>query len=130
MWQELETRSLGAVAISRIRAWWKSFDKPDPWPMELDDAVRASDAVPVCHQLVSSPSGILETAYIPAGAKWDFQLPRCGGVAFGCPFGTSPPPNKRGRALLAGIVPECTRAARPAPAGGSARQHLRGVAIT
>jgi hypothetical protein len=53
MWQEWKTRSLGAVIVSRVRAWWKSFDTPDPWPPELSDAVRAPDAVPVCHRCLT-----------------------------------------------------------------------------
>jgi hypothetical protein len=46
---EWNSTSLGEIISSRIRAWWRSCDKPDPWPGELDVAVRSPDAIPVCH---------------------------------------------------------------------------------
>ncbi len=38
------------MLISRIQAWWRSFERPDPWPPEVDAAARSADAVPVCHR--------------------------------------------------------------------------------
>jgi len=50
MWREWQSNKLSTVLADRIRGWWKSLDKPDPWPAELDAAVRAPDAIPVCHR--------------------------------------------------------------------------------
>lgn len=50
MYSEWQSRSLGEILTSRIRAWWRSLDTPNPWSDELDVAVRAPDAIPVCHR--------------------------------------------------------------------------------
>jgi hypothetical protein len=47
---EWNSKSLGSILLSRIRAWWLSLDRADPWPDELNDAVRGPDAIPVCHR--------------------------------------------------------------------------------
>jgi hypothetical protein len=44
-----KSTSPAQIILSRIWAWWRSLDKPNPWPDELDIAVRAPDAIPVCH---------------------------------------------------------------------------------
>ena len=49
LWREWQSNNLGTVLVNGIRRWWKSLDRPDPWPAELDAAVRAPDAIPVCH---------------------------------------------------------------------------------
>lgn len=49
VWSQWRSRSLGDILKSGIRAWWRSLDRPDPWPADVDAAVRASDAIPVCH---------------------------------------------------------------------------------
>jgi hypothetical protein len=49
VWSDWQSKSLGKILASWIRAWWRSFDKPNPWPDEIEAAVRAPDAIPVCH---------------------------------------------------------------------------------
>lgn len=53
LWHEWQRRGLGKVLIDRARAWAKSFKAPDPWSDDLDAAVRAPDAVPVCHRCMT-----------------------------------------------------------------------------
>lgn len=53
MWHEWKSRSLGAVIASRLRAWRMAFDTPNPWPDEVDRAVRSPEAVPVCHRCIT-----------------------------------------------------------------------------
>lgn len=43
-------RSLWHIIGVRLRAWRHSLKKDNPWPTELDQQVRAEDAVPVCHR--------------------------------------------------------------------------------
>ncbi len=50
MWQDWKSKSLGAVVADAVRQWWRSLDTPNPWSYELDAAVRALDAIPVCHR--------------------------------------------------------------------------------
>jgi len=50
MWSEWKTKSLREIAVHHVGGWWRSLDRPDPWPHELDDAVHARDAIPVCHR--------------------------------------------------------------------------------
>ena len=49
LWHEWESKSIGEIITARVRAWWRFPDSPTPWPEELDIAVRAPDAIPVCH---------------------------------------------------------------------------------
>jgi len=49
LWSEWKSKSLGEILGSLIRAWWHSLETPNPWPDELDIAVRAPDAITVCH---------------------------------------------------------------------------------
>jgi len=53
LWSELKSKPLGEFLVSEIRAWWRSLDTPDPWPAELDTAVRGPDAIPVCHRCMT-----------------------------------------------------------------------------
>ena len=48
LWRDWKSKSLGEILASEIRAWWRSPDTPDPWTAELDAAVHAPDAIPVC----------------------------------------------------------------------------------
>ena len=50
MWAEWKHKSLGRIFTDAARRWWRSLDTPNPWSDELDDAVRAPDAIPVCHR--------------------------------------------------------------------------------
>ena len=45
--------SLGEIITSRFREWIRSFERPNPWPDELDIAIRAPDAVPICHHCMT-----------------------------------------------------------------------------
>jgi hypothetical protein len=36
LWSDWTSRSLGNILTSRIRAWWRSIDTPNPWPGEVD----------------------------------------------------------------------------------------------
>ncbi len=49
-WREWQTKSLGKLLGDHIREWWSSLDAANPWPDDLDAAVRAHDAIPVCHR--------------------------------------------------------------------------------
>jgi len=49
LWQEWKTKSLAEIITERLRRWWTSLDTPNPWPRDLDAAVRVRDAIPVCH---------------------------------------------------------------------------------
>lgn len=44
-WREWQTKSLGELLGGVIRRWWASLDTPDPWPDDVDAAVRAPDAM-------------------------------------------------------------------------------------
>jgi hypothetical protein len=45
----MKSKSGGEIIVTGIKAWWHSLDTPNPWPDDLDIAVRAPDAIPVCH---------------------------------------------------------------------------------
>ncbi len=80
---------------SCIRSWWCSQETPDPWPAELDAAVRSPDAVPVCHRCMKPCDR----------AVW--FCPECG-AAIG-PFNNSMPYLQLfsiGEALRSGVGPE------------------------
>ncbi len=49
IWQEWQTKSLREVIAGRAIRWWESLNTPDPWPEDMDVAVREDDALPVCH---------------------------------------------------------------------------------
>ena len=53
LWQQWRSGSLRDITRSWIRVWRQSLDKPTPWPEELDIAVRAPDAIPVCHRCMT-----------------------------------------------------------------------------
>jgi hypothetical protein len=42
--------TLREIVAGAVRDWWRSLDTPNPWPNEVDAAVRGPDAVPVCHR--------------------------------------------------------------------------------
>lgn len=46
---EWKNKSLGQVLLDHLRTWYRTMDKPDPWPEEIDRAVHSPDALPVCH---------------------------------------------------------------------------------
>ncbi len=52
-WTDWQTRGLGEILRDRLRAWWRSLDRPDPWSPDLDAAARAADALPVCHRCLT-----------------------------------------------------------------------------
>lgn len=56
---------LGTPLFAWLRALW-GRPKPDPWPADLDQAVRGPDAVPVCHRCLAA---LEETAWF---------CPQCG----------------------------------------------------
>ena len=47
--QEWTSKSLGRIVVDAVRRWWRELDTPDPWPSDIDAAVRAPNAIPVCH---------------------------------------------------------------------------------
>lgn len=58
------------MAGETIRCWWRSLDTPNPWPHEVDVAVRASDAVSVCHRCTTpceSPAWFCPTCGVAVG---------------------------------------------------------------
>ena len=52
-WQEWKYRSLGEIFADRIRAWWQFPEYPLPWSTEIETAVLAPDAIPVCHRCIT-----------------------------------------------------------------------------
>jgi hypothetical protein len=50
--QEWESRSLGKVIVSRLKAWWAKTT-PDPWTEEVDRGVRDPEALAVCHHCLT-----------------------------------------------------------------------------
>ena len=48
-----ESKSLGEIIASRFKAFWTAPVLPDPWPREVEDAVRSPEALPVCHRCLT-----------------------------------------------------------------------------
>ncbi len=53
MRENWKTKSLGAIITDSVHDWYSSLHNPDPWSGEVDAAVRAPDAVPVCHRCIT-----------------------------------------------------------------------------
>jgi len=50
---ELRSKSFGELLASRVKPFWTKPPYNEPWPQEVDEAVRRQDAVLVCHHCLA-----------------------------------------------------------------------------
>ena len=51
--REFLERPLGELLVARLRAFLQKPPYDEPWPKEIDDAVRSRDAAMICHHCLT-----------------------------------------------------------------------------